>query len=230
MSWKRKKSQDVNIEVTPSDRLAWAWTRALTGWGRILVSARTAMFLSSSWKSDSKRGTGVERKRELVPYYFPMYVRENDVHIYYVTSRTQKPKTRCKPHRQIRRWQCMYQNKLSWGRRAGYFVTCLIYTHWILQLESLLETIQSNIPIWHVRTVRLRRSLMTCNIMQRLANVAGDTGLLTYTHTSLSFLQFPCNHCWELGLCLIPPTLLCVSWLSTSYSMNCFGLKFILQW
>ena len=44
-----------------------------------------------------RRNSDMERKEELFHYHFLMYIRQNDLKIYCVTSRTQKPKTECEP-------------------------------------------------------------------------------------------------------------------------------------
>lgn len=74
---------------------------------RVVVSARMIMFLSQACKSDLRSDTDIERKGELFLYYFPMHLRKNDLNICCGILRTQKPKTQCKPHRQMGRKQCL---------------------------------------------------------------------------------------------------------------------------
>lgn len=152
------------------------------------------------------------------------------MNIYDGISRTQKPKTQCKPHRQIGRKQC----SPKWEDTGITLSSSLtLKSSNIVTGKTLEDHLVQHSPFTYEKSGDTGGIWWLATIMQQLTNRAGHPELLIYnqmpsSQTILPFLQFLCNHFRELWLCLITQMLLCVSWLSTSFSINCIGLKFIL--
>lgn len=159
---------------------------------RVFVSARVIMFLSQVCKSDLRSDTDIERKGELFLYYFPMHLRKNDLNICCGILRTQKPKTQCKPHRQMGRKQCLPKREEA-GITLSSFLTLKssnVITGKILKDEL--------VPCSHF-THEKSKTQERFDVLQQLTNMVRDPGLLTYSQmpssqTTLSFLPFLCNH------------------------------------